>query len=95
MQAFLSLLDLFLVVAIVLLLARLVVEWVLVLARHWRPQGLLLVLTEAIFTATDPPLKAVRRVLPPLRLGAVQLDLAFLVVLLLASLARGLVASAQ
>jgi YggT family protein len=40
-----------------------------------------LVLAEAAYTATDPPIKAVRRVLPPLRIGAFALDFGFTIVM--------------
>jgi YggT family protein len=50
-----------------------------VFARDWRPHGVLLVLAEAIFTVTDPPLKFLRRFIPPLRLGMVAMDLSFMV----------------
>lgn len=63
-----------------LLMARLVLEWVQVFARDWRPRGVVLVLAELAYTVTDPPIRLVRRVLPPLRLGRVALDLGFLVV---------------
>lgn len=65
---------------------RLVLDWVQVFAREWRPRGLMLVVAEATYTVTDPPLKAVRRVVPPLTLGSVRLDLAFLIVMLATSL---------
>lgn len=63
-----------------LLLCRLVFDWVQVFARDWRPRGISLVVAESVYTATDPPLRFVRRWVKPLRLGAIQLDLAFLVV---------------
>jgi len=69
-----------------LLLIRLVFEWIQVFAREWRPTGILLVLAEAAYTVTDPPIKAVRRVLPPLRIGRVALDLGFLVVMIACSI---------
>jgi len=59
------------------LIIRLVFDWVQMFSRDWRPRGAVLVVAEAVYSVTDPPLKALRRVLPPLRLGAVQLDLAF------------------
>ena len=65
-----------------MLLARLVFDLVQAFARDWRPRGPILLLLEAIYTVTDPPLKLLRRVIPPLRLGQVQLDLAFLILLL-------------
>jgi YggT family protein len=63
----------------VVLIGRLVLDWVQVFARDWRPRGVILVIAEAIYTVTDPPLKALRRLIPPLQLGALRLDLAFLI----------------
>ena len=54
----------FLWVAIVLLLARFVLDWVQLLARSWRPQGWVAALCEALYSITDPPLRAVRGVIP-------------------------------
>ncbi len=80
-----------------LLLARLVFDLVQAFARDWRPRGPLLILLEIIYTITDPPLKLLRRVIPPLRLGQVQLDLAFLILLIatniLISVVRSLAAT--
>ncbi len=70
----------------ILLFVRLVLDWVQVFVRDWRPRGVMLVVAEVTYTITDPPLKAVRKVIPPLTLGAVRLDLAFLVVMLTCSL---------
>jgi len=66
----------------VLLIGRLVLDWVQALAREWRPRGALLVVAEVIYTATDPPLRALRRVIPPLRFGQVSIDLAFMILFL-------------
>ena len=74
-----------------LLWVRFVVDWVQVFARSWQPRGLLLVLLEGVYSATDPPIKALRRVIPPLRLGGMALDLSFLIVLLAAYLLLDLV----
>ncbi|GAA5161751.1 YggT family protein [Ornithinimicrobium tianjinense] len=71
-----------------ILLGRLVFDWVQVFARDWRPRGPILVLANGIYTLTDPPLKALRKVIPPLRLGNIALDLGFLVLILLVGLAR-------
>ena len=65
-----------LTVFLVLLFLRLIFEYVFLLARSFRPTGLVAMLLELIYTVTDPPLKALRRVLPPLRIGGVSLDLA-------------------
>jgi YggT family protein len=70
---------------LIVLIGRLILDWVQAFSRDWRPRGVMLVIAEGVYTITDPPLKALRRVVPPLRLGAVQLDLAFLVLMLLVS----------
>ncbi len=79
------------------LLARLVFDLVQAFSRNWRPRGPLLVLLELIYTVTDPPLRLLRRVIPPLRIGQVSFDLAFLILLLgtniLISVVRGIGAS--
>lgn len=64
---------------IVVLIARLVVDWIQVFARDWRPRGIMLVIVEGIYSLTDPPLKALRRFIPAIRLGSVMLDLSFIV----------------
>jgi YggT family protein len=69
----------------VILIGRLVIDWIQVFARDWRPRGVVLVIAEAIYSVTDPPLKALRRILPPLRIGQVQIDLAFIVLFLIVS----------
>lgn len=65
------------------LMARLVLSYVVMLARDWRPSGVVLVLVEGVYTLTDPPLRALRKVIPPLRLGGMALDLAFMVLFLI------------
>ncbi len=77
---------------IALLWIRFIVDWVQVFARSWSPRGVLLVLLEVVYSITDPPIKALRRVIPPLRLGQVALDLSFIVVLIGALLLRVMVA---
>lgn len=74
-----------------ILIGRLIFEWIQVFARDWRPTGPILVVAEVIYSLTDPPLKAIRRVIPPLRLGGVAIDLAFLVLILLVSILRVIV----
>jgi YggT family protein len=68
-----------LTIYLVILVGRMIFGWIQVFARDWRPTGIVLVLAEAIFTATDPPLKFLRRFIPPLRLGMVAMDLSFMV----------------
>ena len=71
---------------IALLWIRFIVDWVQVFARRWEPRGVLVVVLEGVYTATDPPIKALRRVIPPLRIGSVALDLSFLIVMVSAYL---------
>jgi YggT family protein len=61
------------------LIGRLVFETLQAFARSWRPRGVVLVLAEATYTVTDPPLKLLRRFIPSVRLGNVALDLSFTV----------------
>jgi YggT family protein len=68
-----------LTIYLVILVGRMIFGWIQVFARDWRPTGIVLVIAEAIFTVTDPPLKFLRRFIPPLRLGMVAMDLSFMV----------------
>ena len=77
---------------ILILIARLVLEYVTVFARDWRPKGPLLLLSEFVFTVTDPPLKLIRKAVPMVRLGTVSLDLSFLVLLIGIQIIRNLLA---
>ena len=70
-----TIIDYVLGLCLLVLIARIVVDWVQQLARSWRPRGVVLVLCEVIYSLTDPPLRAVRRILPPVRLGMMSLDL--------------------
>lgn len=74
--------DLVLTIALVLLIARFVLDWVQMLARNWRPRGFVAVLCEGLYSVTDPPLRAVRGVIPPLRLGQVMLDLSPMILII-------------
>ena len=62
-----------------LLLARIVVEMIASFSRGWSPKGVVAVILELLFTVTDPPVKALRKVIKPVRLGQVSLDLSVLV----------------
>ncbi|WP_129839289.1 YggT family protein [Streptomyces sp. RFCAC02] len=66
-----------------LLLFRLVMDYVFMFARSWHPGKAMVVALEATYTVTDPPLKALRRIIPPLRFGGVALDLSFFVLMII------------
>ena len=72
---------------------RFVVDWVQVFARSWSPAGILLVLLEVVYSVTDPPIKALRRVVPPLRLGQIAIDLSFIIVMVTAILLHSIIGS--
>jgi len=78
-----SIIELVLGTFIVLLFVRLIVDWIQMFARSWTPRGPVLVILEGVYTVTDPPVKALRKVIPPLRLGGVAIDLSFVAVLLI------------
>ena len=69
----------FLQVFIYALFARLILDYVKMFKPMWRPQGLMLWFAESVYTFTDPPLKLIRRFVPPLRLGGVALDMSFII----------------
>jgi YggT family protein len=81
-----------------LLIARVVVEFIRSFSRDWQPKGATVVILELIMTVTDPPVRLLRRLIPQLTIGAVRLDLSIMVLLLLAfigmQLAFGAAASA-
>lgn len=73
------------------LFARLILDYVRMFARNWRPKGIGLMLVELVYSITDKPMGFVGRFIPPLRLGAVSLDLSFIVLFFGVQLLMGLV----
>lgn len=71
-----------LVVYLIAMWVRFGFDLAVVVARSWRPKGPLLVIAEAVYTVTDPPIRLVRKVIPPLRLGGAALDFAWTIVML-------------
>jgi YggT family protein len=67
---------------LLLLIIRMIISWIQAFSRSWHPTGIVLVVAEVVFTATDPPLRFLRRYIPSLRLGTVALDLSFMVLFL-------------
>jgi YggT family protein len=65
------------------LIGRLILSWIQAFSRSWHPTGVVLVIAEVVYTATDPPLRFLRRYIPTVRLGTVALDLSFMVLFLL------------
>ncbi len=67
-----------------LLIARVVVEFIRSFSRDWHPKGATVVVLEMIMTLTDPPVNLLRRIIPQLTIGSVRFDLSIMVLLLLA-----------
>jgi len=79
MNAVREVLDFVVFLYFLVLLGRVVFDWIRIFAKEWRPHGAALLVAEPIYTLTEPPLRALRKVIPPLRLGGVALDLSFMV----------------
>lgn len=75
---------------LVSLIIRLVFDWVQMFARSWKPRGAALVAAHTVYSLTDPPLKTLRRLIPPLRLGGLSLDLGFLLLFIAVSVAMAI-----
>ena len=69
-------------VYLVVLIARMILSWIQVYAKSWSPSGILLVVAEGVYSATDPPLRFLRRYIRPVRIGSVALDLSFMLLFL-------------
>ncbi len=80
-----------LLVFLLLLVFRLIMEYVFMLARSYRPTGLVAAALELAYSVTDPPLNALRRVIPPLRIGQVSLDLGFIILFIVVRILLGVV----
>jgi YggT family protein len=74
-----------------LLWSRFILEWIQQISPQWRPRGLLLIIAEATYTVTDPPLRFLRRFIKPLRIGAVAIDLSWTLLLFATYIAMSLV----
>jgi YggT family protein len=68
---------------LLLLVGRLIIDFLQTYSRSWTPSGILVKVAEVIFTATDPPLRLLRRYIRPVRLGSVGIDLSYTLLFLL------------
>ncbi len=69
-----------------LLFARFILDYVRMFRPSWTPSGLILYVAEFVYIITDPPIKLVRKIIPPIKIGPVALDLSFIVLLILVQL---------
>jgi YggT family protein len=79
---FVAVIEYVLYLYVVVILARVVVEATRQFARSWRPVGVAAIGLEIVYIATDPPIKLLRKLVPPLHIGGVSLDLSILILLL-------------
>ena len=84
MSLFFEILGFVLFVFWLLLIARVVIEFIRSFSRDWQPRGATVLILEIMLTLTDPPVKLLRRIIPPLTIGAVRFDLSIMVLLLAA-----------
>jgi len=80
-----------LLIVFIALWVRFIFDWVQVLNPAFRPRGAVVLVAEVSYSITDPPLRAVRRVIPPLQLGSIRLDLAWTIVLIVVLILMSLV----
>ncbi len=90
-----SIIHLMLLLYLLVLFARLILGYIPMFNREWRPKGAGLVAAELVYTLTDPPVRFFRRIIPPLRIGSISLDFGFsitiLIVLILMSIVRNFI----
>lgn len=67
---------------LLLLVLRIVFETTRQFARAWRPAGVAAIGIEMIYSATDPPVRAMRRLVRPVRVGPIALDLSMIILFL-------------
>ncbi len=84
-----AILNALLFLYVLVLLARLVLEYIPMFNRGWRPKGAGLIAAEVVFTVTDPPIKLFRRFIPPLRIGGLAIDFGFALTMLLVFVLMG------
>ncbi len=73
--------------------ARFIFDLLRTFNRSWRPRGFALIAVEFVYTITDPPIKFIRRMLPPLRLGGVAFDFGWSLTMLLVIILMPIVGS--
>ncbi|MCI1020091.1 YggT family protein [Microbacterium sp. C5A9] len=82
-SVFASIIHLMLLLYLLVLFARLILDYIPMFNREWRPKGAGLVAAEVVYTITDPPVRFFRRIIPPLRIGSISLDFGFSITILI------------
>jgi YggT family protein len=86
----LSVLSWVLLAFFLMLVARFVLSLIVMFAPQWHPKGPMLLLFELIYSVTDPFLRPLRRILPPIGAGGIRIDLSMLMLFVLVSLAMSI-----
>jgi YggT family protein len=73
-----------------ILIVRFVLSLIVMFAPQWHPKGPVLLVFEAVYSVTDPFLRPLRRILPPIGAGGVRIDLSMLMLFVLVSLAMAI-----
>ena len=73
------LIDICIETYLLILFVRMILDWVMVLSPRWYPRGFVASLIQVIYALTEPPLRWLRRYIPPLPMGRIQLDVSFMV----------------
>lgn len=74
-----TILDIIIGAYLVVLLARMILDWVHVLVPRWYPRGLVSSLIDVVYRLTEPPLRWLRRYIRPIPMGPICLDVSFIV----------------
>jgi YggT family protein len=93
MSTFWAAIGLALLVFYLLVIARVIVETTRSFARSWRPVGTAAIGLEMVYVVTDPPMKLLRRLIPPLRVGGISFDMSVIVLLIMIWILRIIVGS--
>ena len=86
----LSVLSWVLLAFFLMLVARFVLSLIVMFAPQWHPKGPMLLLFELIYSVTDPFLRPLRRILPPIGAGGIRIDLSMLMLFVLVSVAMSI-----
>ena len=90
-SVFASIVHSLLLLYLLVLFARLILDYIPMFNREWRPKGAGLVAAEVVYTITDPPVRFFRRLIPPLRIGSLSLDFGFSLTVLVVLIAMNIV----
>lgn len=78
---------------ILILIARIVIEMIQSFSRNFQPPRWFIYIAEPLFVVTDPPVKALRRIIPPLKMGGVALDMSVIVLFIILTILQFIVLS--